>query len=327
MKIVISEFMLDSSVARLAAHHEVLHDATLVDRPADLLQAAADADALIVRNRTQVRGELLAAMQRCKVIGRLGVGLDNIDMDACRERGIHVAPATGANARAVAEYVVAMALLLLRGAFLMSERVASGVWPRAALTGGFEVQGRTLGIVGFGSIGQTTAALAHQLGMQVLACDRQGTRGGAATTPESGAALCSLAALLAASDVVSLHVPLTAETRGLIGTTELAAMRRGAALINVARGGVVDESALAQALCSGHLRGAALDVFADEPLPAGSVLVGVPNLVLTPHIAGTTVESEQRVGNLVADRVLASLAGEAGSRTERIQSTTVKERG
>ncbi|WP_353090611.1 hydroxyacid dehydrogenase [Methylibium sp.] len=316
MKIVIPEFMLDSSVARLAAQHEVLHDATLVDRPAELLQAAADADALIVRNRTQVRGELLAAMQRCKVIGRLGVGLDNIDMDACRERGIHVAPATGANARAVAEYVMTMALLLLRGAFLMSERVASGAWPRAALTGGFEVQGRTLGIVGFGSIGQTTAALARQLGMRVLACDRQGTRGGAAAKPEASAALCSLATLLASSDVVSLHVPLTAETRGLIGTAELAAMRRGAVLINVARGGVVDEAALAQALRSGHLRGAALDVFTDEPLPAGSVLVGVPNLVLTPHIAGMTVESEQRVGNLVADRVLARLAGEAAPRAE-----------
>lgn len=309
MKIVISEFMLDSSVARLAARHEVLHDATLVDRPADLLQAAADADALIVRNRTQVRGELLTAMRRCKVIGRLGVGLDNIDVDACRERGIHVAPAVGANARAVAEYVVAMALLLLRGAFLMSDRVASGAWPRAALTGGFEVQGRTLGIVGFGSIGQTTAVLARQLGMQVLACDRKGAAGTAAS-PVDGVALGSLATLLVASDVVSLHVPLTSETRGLIGAAELAAMKRGAALINVARGGVVEEAALAQALRSGHLRGAALDVFADEPLPAGSVLAGVPNLVLTPHIAGTTVESERRVGDLVADRVLAWLAGE-----------------
>ncbi|KQU69087.1 MULTISPECIES: hydroxyacid dehydrogenase [unclassified Rhizobacter] len=301
MKILITEFMDAPAVARLSSRHEVIHEATLVDDTPRLLKLAASADAIIVRNRTQVRGELLAALARCKVVGRLGVGLDNIDLAGCEARGIRVIPATGANAQSVAEYVVATAMLLLRGAYGATAEVAAGQWPRAALTNGREIGGKTLGLVGYGSIGQLTGRLARLLGMQVVAHD--------AAMP-AGADVPSLAldALLAQADVVSLHVPLLDSTRHLIDARRLTAMKPGAVLINTARGGVVDEAALAEALRDGHLAGAALDVFETEPLPAGSPLAGCPNLLLTPHIAGVTAEANERVSSLIADKVLEALA-------------------
>jgi (S)-sulfolactate dehydrogenase len=309
MKILLPEAMHAQSLQRLRAAHTVVYEPTLFTRPAELLQAAPEADALIVRNRSQVRGALLDALTRCRVIGRLGVGLDNIDVETCRARGITVVPALGANARSVAEYVLTCAMLLLRRShYTVSAEVAAGHWPRPAVPEGLEIAGRTLGIVGFGSIGQLTARLASRLDMQIVAHDP-------APTAEQHAALAGLAGrwlpldeLLACSDVVSLHMPLVAATRGLFGGERFAAMRAGAVFINAARGGIVDEAALAAALHRGHLRGAALDVFGEEPLPAGSALVGAPNLLLSPHVAGVTADAELRVCELVADRVLALLA-------------------
>src|SRR5688500_14210420 len=161
MRIVIAEFMDERAVARLAAAHDVLYDPALVDDPPRLLAEASGADALIVRNRTQVRGELLEALVRCDVIGRLGVGLDNIDVETCRARGIAVIPATGANALSVAEYVIAAALMLLRGAYQSTGEVLAGWWPRNALANGREAAGETMGLVGFGSIGRLTGQLAQ----------------------------------------------------------------------------------------------------------------------------------------------------------------------
>ncbi len=305
-RIVITEFMDAPAVAQLAAAHEVLYDATLVDDAARLRARAADADAIVVRNRTQVRGELLAALQRCRVVGRLGVGLDNIDLPGCEARGIQVIPATGANALSVAEYVVASAMLLLRGAYQASAEVAAGRWPRSALSGGREIAGKTLGLVGFGSIGQLTARLAQGLGMQVLAFDAlMGPEHPAFT--QAGVRCCPLDELVAAADVISLHVPLVDSTRGLFGAARIAAMKRGAVLVNTARGGIVDEAALASALRSGQLGGAAIDVFGVEPLPASPHFDGCPNLVLTPHIAGVSAESNQRVSLLIAAKVLEAL--------------------
>jgi len=301
MKILITEFMDAPAVAQLAAKHEVVHDATLVDDPARMIALASGADAIIVRNRTQVRGALLDALARCKVVGRLGVGLDNLDLPGCEARGIRVIPATGANAQSVAEYVVATAMLLLRGAYGSSAEVAAGAWPRAALTNGREIGGKTLGLVGYGSIGQLTGRLARAVGMRVVAHD-------AAMAPGADVPSLSLDALLAQADVVSLHVPLLASTRHLIDARRLTAMKPGAVLINTARGGVVDEAALAEALRSGHLAGAALDVFEAEPLPAGGPLAGCPNLLLTPHIAGVTAEANERVSSLIATKVLEALA-------------------
>ncbi len=305
-RIVVAEFMDERALAQLAAVHDVCHDAVLVDDMPRLLREAAAADALVVRNRTQVRGALLEAMVRCKVVGRLGVGLDNIDVKACEARGIEVIPATGANALSVAEYVIATAMLLLRGAYGSTAAVAGGAWPRTALSAGHEIAGKTLGLVGFGSIGQLVAKLAAGLGMRVVAFD-PALPPADAVYATTGVSPVGFDALIATSDVVSLHVPLVEATRGLFDAARIAAMKRGAILVNTARGGIVDEPALAAALRSGHLGGAAIDVFEHEPFAAESAFEGCPNLVLTPHVAGVTFEANERVSMLIASKLLEAL--------------------
>ena len=306
-RIVIAEFMDERAVAQLQAKHDVLYDPKLVDDAVRLHAEATGADAIVVRNRTQVRGELLGALAKCRVVGRLGVGLDNIDLVDCAARGIQVIPATGANASSVAEYVIATAMLLLRGAYQSTADVVAGQWPRNALSSGREIGGKTLGLVGFGSIGQLTAKLARSMGMQVIAHDAMMDKSNAVFA-QAGVACVGLDELTASADVISLHVPLVASTRKLFDAKRLAAMKPGAVLINSARGGVVDEAALAAALKSGHLGGAALDVFDAEPVPAGGVFAGCPNLVLTPHIAGVSSESNERVSFMIAQRLLEELA-------------------
>lgn len=301
-KILISEFMDAPAVEALRAQFDVAYDAGLVDRPDEMAAAVASADAFIVRNRTQVKGALLDACKNVKVIGRLGVGLDNIDVATCKSRGIEVIPATGANALAVAEYVIGAAMILLRGAYASSNAVANGKWPRNALSNGRETAGKTLGLIGFGGIGQLTAKLARGLGMRVLAHDPL-IPAGAAVWKAQETEPAALDELLAQSDVVSLHVPLIDSTKNLINATRLGQMKPNAVLVNSARGGIIDEAALVTALKSGRLGGAALDVFDAEPLPAGNVFAGCPNVLLTPHIAGVTAESNERVSSMIAERV------------------------
>ena len=304
-EIVITEFMDEAAIREAFAGRSVLYDPKLVDDAPRLLAELRDARALIVRNRTQVRGALLEAATKLRVVGRLGVGLDNIDVAACEARGIAVCPATGANDLSVAEYVITAALLLLRKAWLATARVAAGEWPRTELMGR-ELAGKRLGLVGFGSIARVTARMARDLGMTVAAYDPLLPADHAAW---SGAERQTLADLLGKSDVVSLHVPLTRETRNMIDAAALAGMKRDAILVNAARGGVVDEAALVEALKNGRLGGAALDVFEREPVDAaaGALFAGVPNLVLTPHIAGVTDESNVRVSAVTAQSVLRHL--------------------
>lgn len=306
-RIVITEFIDERALPRLRAAHDVLYDPTLVDDGPRLLVEAATADALVVRNRTQVRGALLDALRQARVVGRLGVGLDNIDVATCEQRGLKVIPATGANALSVAEYVVGTAMLLLRGVYGSSAAVAAGQWPRAALSNGREVGGKTLGLIGFGSIGQLTGRLARALGMNVVAFDAM-MDGDHPAFGEVGARRVGLGELITVADVVSLHVPLVDSTRGLFGAERIAAMKPGAVLINSSRGGIIDEAALVAALRGGHLGGAAIDVFEREPLPASAHFEGCPNLVLTPHVAGVTAEANERVSFLIADKVLEALA-------------------
>jgi (S)-sulfolactate dehydrogenase len=306
-RVVITEFMDERAVAQLRSRHDVLYDAKLVDDAPRLLAEAARADAIVVRNRTQVRGDLLAALARCRVVGRLGVGLDNIDVPGCEARGMTVIPATGANALSVAEYVITTALVLLRGAYLSTAQVASGQWPRNALSNGREIAGKTLGLIGFGSIGQLTARLAKGLGMHVVAFDAMMDSDHPAFA-EHTVACVGLDELIRTADVVSLHVPLVPSTRGLFDAARIASMKPGAVLVNTARGGIVDEVALAAALRSGQLGGAAIDVFEREPLPAAPHFDACPNLLLTPHIAGVCTESNERVSFLIADKVLEALA-------------------
>ena len=306
-KIVISEFMDERAVAQLRQHHEVVYAPALVDDATGLLQAAQSCDALIVRNRTQVRGELLAALKACRVVGRLGVGLDNIDVPGCQAAGMQVIPATGANALSVAEYVMTSAMLLLRGAYLSTEAVAAGKWPRNALSNGRETAGKTLGIIGFGSIGRIVAGLAKGLGMQVQAFDAMLPASDPAYVA-AGVKAVALEALISSSDVVTLHVPLVDGTRGLFNASRIAAMKPGAVLINSSRGHIVDVAAVVASLRAGHLGGAALDVFDTEPLPADAALQGCPGLLLSPHVSGVSAESNERVSFLIADKVLEALA-------------------
>jgi (S)-sulfolactate dehydrogenase len=305
-KIVITEFMDEAAVASLRASFDVLYDPKLVDDAARLMAAVSGADAVIVRNRTQVRGELLAACAKASVIGRLGVGLDNIDVPACEARGMRVIPATGANALAVAEYVIATAMVLLRGVYLSSDAVASGTWPRAALSGGRETSGTCLGLVGFGGIGRLTARLAQGLGMAVVAHDPMVAADSPVWT-ETGVQCASFEELIAKADVISLHVPFTHGTANMLSAERIAQMKRGAIVINTSRGGIADEAAVAAALRAGRLGGAAFDVFEPEPLGPGNVWEDCPNAILTPHVAGVTAESNVRVSTLIAAAVASAL--------------------
>ncbi|MGB6102843.1 MAG: hydroxyacid dehydrogenase [Pusillimonas sp.] len=300
-KIIISEFMDLAAVTSLRDRFEVHYDPQLHARREELILAIHDADALIVRNRTRVDIDLLRQSPRLHAVGRLGVGLDNIDVAACRERKVAVFPATGANANAVAEYVTCCAMMLLRRAYASTEAVMAGQWPRDMLANGQEISGKTLGIIGLGSVGQRTAQLAQAIGMSVLAYDP--SPGEMPETVSFVRRCASVEAVLKEADVISLHVPLTDDTMNLIDASSMLSMKPGAILINVARGGVVDEAALAIGLKNGHLGGAAVDVYTSEPLANDSVLANIPNLILTPHIAGVTQESNVRVSAMIAEHV------------------------
>lgn len=304
--IVITEFMDDAAVDALKARYKVHHDPELFGKPDELAKLVIEVPALIVRNQTQVRGPLLDAAKKLKVVGRLGVGLDNIDMAACAAREIKVFPATGANSLSVVEYVICSAMVLLRGAYFANAAMLAGEFPKTQLIGR-EIAGKRLGLVGFGAIARDTAQHARLLGMTIAAYDPYVP----ADDPVwQNVERLELDALLATSDVISIHLPLTPETKGLIGKDAFARMKPDAVLVNAARGGVMDEEALVAALKGGTLGGAALDVFAEEPLRGGAKLfAGAPNLILTPHIAGNTVESNGRVSGLVAERVMAALEG------------------
>ena len=309
--IVIPEFMDEAAIREGLQGFDVLYAPDLVDRPDDLAAALREARGLIVRNRTQVRGPLLDAAHSLRAVGRLGVGLDNIDMAACEGRGIAVFPARGANDISVAEYVIAAAMLLLRGAYAATSDVIAGSWPRNRLMGR-EIAGKRLGLVGYGSIARETAKRAAALDMAVTAFDPFVESAHPAWSQPFGRVVrLSFEELLATSDVVSLHVPLTPDTRGLLGREAIGRMKPGAVVVNGARGGVIDEPALVEALRAGRLGGAALDVFEEEPLSAAraAIFAGCPNRVLTPHIAGVTVESNVRVSWVTAENVRRHLAG------------------
>lgn len=305
-KVVASEYLQEEYLQALRAGHDVVSDPELyADRPR-LLDELRDAEAILIRNRTRVDSELIAAAPRMRVVGRLGVGLDNIDMEACAGAGIRVIPAVGGNAASVAEYVIGAMLLLVRGIFGMTGSMVAGEWPRQGHAFGHEVAGRTLGLVGYGSIARQVGRRAAALEMRVIAFDPYLE----ADDPVWGSVdSVDLDTLLAEADVVSLHVPLSEGTRGLIGPSALQIMKPGAILINTSRGGVVDEAALAVALRQERLGGAAVDVFASEPLgpEAAATFAGVPNLLLTPHIAGNTHEAVDRVARMIVDAVLAEL--------------------
>ena len=279
-----------------------LHQLTAEERPR-LEEIVAGYDALVVRSSTQATAELLRAGKRLKVVGRAGIGVDNVDVAAATELGILVVNAPTANLMSATEHTFALLLSLARRVAEADASMKAGEWNRK-LTG-VELQGKTLGIVGFGRIGQRVADRARGFEMSILAHDPFLD---AAAARRLEVELLPLADLLARADVVTLHVPLTDQTRNLIHGDNLANMKRGALLINCARGGVIDEEALLAALESGHLGGAALDVFAEEP-PGDLRLVRHKKVVATPHLGAQTREAQERISVETAQMVLAALSG------------------
>lgn len=237
-----------------------------------------------------------------KVVGRLGVGLENIELPACAKRNIKVIPATGANAESVAEYVVGAAVALTRGFIPATISTLKGEWPRPRFSSYHEFLGKTIGVVGFGSIGRVVAKKAHAFGLQCLAYDPM-LSGNSVELDGFSVPLLPLSDLLAKSDAVTLHLPFLPETKNLFNASTLDQMKSGACLVNTARGGIVDEVALAERLRSGRLGGAAIDVFQSEPAKDLNHFAGIENLILTPHVAGVTHESNERVSQMIADEV------------------------
>ncbi len=304
--IVICEFLDEDALAQIPDSYSCLYDPTLLNRPDEMRAELAKAKAFVVRSYVDVTGELLDAGPGLEVVGRIGVGLNNVDLAACAARGIKVVNAPGTNAASVGEYAVTAAMMLLRtGAFQANAEVLAGSWPRNQMIGA-EVACKVLGVIGYGNTGRASATRAAALGMSVMACDPY--------VPDDDPAWqaverAELAPLLSASDVVSLHVPLTDETRYMIDELAIQAMKPGAVVINAARGGVVDETALAAALRAGQLAGAALDVFETEPFESGQAarFAGIGNLILTPHIAGVTHESNRRTSFTVIENLVEAL--------------------
>lgn len=301
-KILLTDGLHEDGQARLRAAAQVEDCAGLSAE--QLLESIAAYDALIVRSRTRVNAAVFAVGARLKVVGRAGVGVDNIDLAAATQQGVKVVNAPLSSSVAVAELTLGLMFALARLIPRADASMKAGKWVKAELEG-CELAEKTLGIIGVGSIGSAVAQRAAALGMRVLGYDPALT---GELVQARGALPTPLEALLAQSDFLSLHVPLTPETRHLITGQNLAYMKRGVRLICTARGGLIDETALLGALESGQVAGAALDVYAKEP-PGLNALVNHPNVVATPHIGAQTREAQRRAALDIAGEVLAALEG------------------
>ncbi|MEW5916243.1 MAG: hydroxyacid dehydrogenase [Gemmatimonadota bacterium] len=269
----------------------------------ELRDAMAQCDAVLVRSATKITRDSLSRAERLKVIGRAGVGVDTIDVDAATERGIPVLTAPAGNTVSAAELTMALLLALARRVPAADRSMRNGEWDRKSFTG-VELFGKTLGLIGAGRIGGEVAVRARAFGMKVLVSDPF-------LTPERvdalGVETAAVDDILTRADVLSVHVPLTAETEGLIGEKELAKLKPTAFVLNVARGGVIDETALLNALQNRKIAGAALDVYSQEPLPADHPFRALPNVVLTPHLGASTAEAQVNVAIEIAEAVRAAL--------------------
>ncbi len=302
MRILVAEPLAAEGVQLLRSRH-VVDERLGLSREA-LCAAIVDYDALVVRSQVQVDADLLAAGARLAVVGRAGVGVDNVDLDAATRAGITVVNAPTGNTIAAAEHTLGLLFAVARRIAAADASIRRGEWKRSQFTG-LELRGKTLGIVGLGKIGMAIADRARGLEMAVLGVDPYVTPDQAAL---HGIELVELDVLLAQSDALTVHVPMTRATRGLIGRDAIARMKRGAIVLNVARGGVVDEAAVAEALASGQLGGAAFDVYETEP-PVDSPILTAPNATLTPHLGASTAEAQVLVAEEVAAQVLDVLDG------------------
>lgn len=303
-RILVADPIADDGVERLRAAGQV--DVAIGLDPAALRERIGDYDALVVRSETKVTADVLDAAPKLRVVGRAGVGVDNIDIEAATKRGVLVLNAPTGNTIAATEHVIAMMLALARNLPAADRSLRAGLWERSRFMG-IELRDKTLGVLGLGKIGSEVARIAREgLHMRVIAHDPL-------VTPERakqvGAELCDFETLLTESDFLTVHVPMSDATRGIIGATGLARMRKGARLINVARGGIIDEQALADAIVDGHIAGAAIDVFTKEPPDPTNPLFLLEKVVVTPHLGASTREAQVNVAFDVADQIVEYLAG------------------
>ena len=296
MKVVVAEKISSSAVDLLREPRWTIVTADQLH--GKLPEQLETADALIVRSAVQVNADLLEHGRKLRVIGRAGVGVDNIDLDAATRKGIAVMNTPGANAIAVAEHTFALMLAMARHIGRANDLMHAGKWEKKSLQGS-ELKGKTIGIVGLGRVGMEVARRARVFGMDVVAHDPFVS---ASVAKEQGIRLAKLEEVYAAADYLSLHVGLTPQTAGMINAESIRKMKPGVRLVNCARGELIDETALAEALQQGSLAGAALDVFAEEPLK-NSPLIGIATAILTPHIAGSTFEAQEAVGYQIAHQV------------------------
>jgi D-3-phosphoglycerate dehydrogenase len=300
-KVLVSDKLSPQGLAVLQAVPSVLSvDVRVGLDPAALLQIIPEYDGLVIRSATKVTPAVLAAASRLKVVGRAGIGVDNVDLAAASARGVRVMNTPDGNVVTTAEHALALMFAVARKIPQATASMRAGAWEKTKFQGR-ELFGKTIGIIGLGNIGRIVADRARGLRMRVIATDPWVTpRKG----QELGVEMVDLDTLLATADVVTLHVPAVDWTKGILGAANVAKLKKGAILINAARGGLVDERAVAAAVQSGQLYGAAFDVFAEEPLAKDSPLLGVDNIVLTPHLGASTDEAQDIVAVMVAEQIV-----------------------
>jgi D-3-phosphoglycerate dehydrogenase len=306
-KVLITEFMEQDSVDKMSENFDVTYDTSLHENQTKLSSLIATTNAVIVRNKTQLTEDLLSKADQLTFVGRLGVGLDNIDTDYCSNNGIFVQPATGMNADSVAEYVITCSLSLLKNIPIAHHGTSSGQWPRTSIESR-ELGGKTLGLLGFGVIGKKVSRLAQVFGAKVIAYDP--------FVPESEASKYNVSLvkqedLFGLSDVISIHLPLTDQTRDLINSRSFNLMKQNPIIINSSRGSIVNEKDLLQAYSEKIINGFALDVYSSEPVEEDFYkhISNSMNCILTPHNSGVTTESNVRVSQFIAEKTINFLRG------------------
>ena len=300
-KILITEFINQNSLENLNKKFDVNYDEKLCEDENEIIKIIRDYDGLIVRNKTQVNSDILKNAFKLKFIGRLGVGLDNIDTEYCKNKNIHVQPATGMNADSVAEYVVSSSMFLIKKIPMFHNGTIKGEWPRTTIKS-TEIKQKNLGIIGFGTIGKKVAEYSLKNGLKILAYDPYIKE---LNDKEIDAKLSSLNEIYEKSDIISIHLPLTDETKNMINKSSFSQMKNKPIIINTSRGGIINESDLIEAYNKNNISGFALDVFEKEPIESKFYKKIKPgmNCILTPHISGVTTESNIRVSDFIVKKI------------------------
>jgi phosphoglycerate dehydrogenase-like enzyme len=307
-KVLITEFMEQDSVDTIAQKFEVTYNPNLSENTEELASQIGFFDAIIVRNKTQLNGGLLATSNKLRFIGRLGVGLDNIDTKYCENNNIVVQPATGMNAHSVAEYVINCSLSLLKNITLAHQGTVSGKWPRTTIKSR-ELQGKTMGLLGFGVIGKKVSILAQAFGSRIVAYDPYILQSDA---DEYSVSLVTQSELFECSDIISVHLPLTDETKNLLDYSSFCEMKNKPIIINSSRGSIVNQTDLIKAYKDCLISGFALDVYESEPVKEKfyNKILNTMNCILTPHTSGVTIESNTRVSQFIAEKVIRFLSAD-----------------